>query len=127
MKYLLILTLCLSGCALNQYKARYSQGTITGYEETKMADGTYSLRYVSGPNSVQQDTYNMFLRRASELTIANGSKYFKVKDGKFAQNQEQRLTMTVTLPEYSGIISFTNELSKDSISATDSLKDLAKK
>lgn len=78
-----LLSICLLGCQ-TPYQADSFRG---GYSETKLNDSMYSVTF-RGNGFTDEDTVNKYLlKRASELTLQNGYRYFAVIDSH--ENVEQ--------------------------------------
>lgn len=76
---LLLLTalLILSGCSMTEYHALDSLG---GYSEMRLAKDIYKVRYKGNSSYSKNLVEDYTLRRAAELTVKSGYKYFKVED-----------------------------------------------
>ncbi|MGZ3725171.1 MAG: CC0125/CC1285 family lipoprotein [Pseudobdellovibrio sp.] len=123
----LILTGLLTACAAPSYQRANADGTHrTGYSETRLTANSYRVIYLDG----KADTvYVNFLKRASELTLENGYKYFITQDDGASKENSMNLgigygsTIDVALPRKEATVVFKNEKSDNAIDASEFLKN----
>lgn len=122
MKLLLIILLCgaLSSCSSNAYKA-YSN--LTGYKDYKISSNRYSVFYQLNGHATEDLVYKMFLKRASEVTIENGGKYFKIIKEKAGSMKNG----PVAWPNYTGEILILKKNEPNSYNATELMSGFLKK
>lgn len=113
-----ILSLSLA-CATPQtsYKPLNGKGIYTGFEDTKISNNVYRIRFVGVAGTDQTIIYKMFLRRCSELGLQNKQNYFLVKDVNTNPVTAGMLGVVMTYPQYEGTVTFSNKKHEDSFNA----------
>ena len=103
MKFLFALTLAigLSGCATSKYH-KWETMNDSGFKETKISKGLYTVIYQGNGNNSPADVYTFFLKRASQLTKSKGYQFFRVENGQAGSRQNG----PVNWPNYTGNIRF---------------------
>jgi hypothetical protein len=66
--------LTVSGCATS-YQAK---GLTGGFTETRVSENTYQVQFEGNGYTSQEKTSRFILRRAAELTLENGERYFNM-------------------------------------------------
>lgn len=67
-----LFTLSVSGCA-TAYQSKRLSG---GFEETRLGDGMYQVRFQGNGYTSQDRASQFLLRRCAELTLEHGQRYF---------------------------------------------------
>jgi hypothetical protein len=127
MKYMLPLLVILSGCATPEYQRSGENGTHKlGYSEIKVTGDSYRITYIG---SSQDNAYIGFMRRASELTLKDGYKYFVIKDVgplKEAASANNILirgtTYDFSIPQYQATMVMKKQKPEDGVDAEEFLK-----
>lgn len=86
---LIVAVSLLSGCSTGYQKMDHS----CGYSDMKLSSNTYLVEYTSNAYTGHSTNIKHALRRAAELTKANGYKYFKVAN---STDTSSRYTQPVT-------------------------------
>lgn len=66
----------LTGCATGYFKKNFLGNY--GYQETRVSDNTYIVKYRANDMTTPVQTYQYALRRSAELTLSNGYSHFNV-------------------------------------------------
>jgi len=118
---LILVLLLASACAsIGYYKAAGAKGTPDGYSEAKLSTTTYHVRYVGKANQ-KEIIHSLFLRRAAELTIQEGYKYFVIHDNDDA-SQRGLSSAPPDLPVYEANIEMLNKKVKGAYDAQSTWK-----
>jgi len=128
MKIMFFLTFLLAvGCAVPAYQRAGANGTHrTGYSEVRLSDNSYRVTYLDA----KMDTvYINFMRRASELTLENGYKYFETKDEGATKENSHLVSLTyghavdMALPRREATVVFMKDKTPNSTDAEAFLKN----
>jgi len=82
---LFIIALFLFGCGPTKYQ-KLTMWDGLGYEDEKVADGIYKIKYLSNANTTMQQTIKFWHIRASELCGSKGYTSETVKDFKLNED-----------------------------------------
>jgi len=72
--------ICTCGCQPTPYQ-RLGTGSAGGYSDTRLSEDTFHVRFVANNNTQSRTVYDYLYRRAAELTLENGFKYFAIIRG----------------------------------------------
>lgn len=78
---LCLMLFAINGCAVSGY-GKYSQLSGTGYKEVRIDSNTFKVYYEASSRYSLEETRDLALRRAAELTKMNGYLYFTVLEDK---------------------------------------------
>jgi hypothetical protein len=112
--------LFLFGCGAVPYKKMGSGGVgkvPTGYEDVEVAKNLYRVKFQGNGNNTSTEVYQMFLRRAAEVTAEKGGTHFLVENGQ-ANNFDN---VGVQWPAYEGNVKVLNSPQEDSMAAKEIL------
>lgn len=102
----LLIEFVFVGCATPYQRVNGDGLHRTGYEETKLTTDKFRIRYLDKDSML---AYRRFLRRASEITLENGGKSFKILDQGANQERERGavvggLYQSMALPQFEATI-----------------------
>lgn len=118
----------LGACATPEYQKAGANGTHrTGYSDFKVSDNSYRVKYLDNGS---QKAYKNFMRRASELAIENGYRYFEIRDkGPMKEsakmvNLGSGVSQNWALDQYEATVVFKKKKDDDSIDAKEYLSSI---
>jgi hypothetical protein len=113
----------MSGCAtMNDYKKVGTGGTLGGYDEVEIKPGVYKVTFQGqGDGTNDVNVYSSFLRRSADLARQNKAPYFKVTEGLAGSIHRGMGFASVSIPNYTGLVTFLQTKEPDSFSADEIL------
>ncbi|MGJ3230314.1 MAG: CC0125/CC1285 family lipoprotein [Oceanicaulis sp.] len=92
-----VLFLGLAACAPTPtaYGPAAAAPSGIGYEELRIEQDRWRVSFTGGPSASRSEVERLALRRAAELTLANGYDWFTVVDRRFDQEGENRSPVRV--------------------------------
>lgn len=120
-----ILLFAMAGCATPQYQKYMADNTYkVGYFDQKLSQTKYRVRYV---DTTEEKALVGFMRRASQITLENGYRFFIEKDNGASRDSSTKWIISgvahdASLPQYSGTIILTRNESENTVDAKEFLK-----
>jgi hypothetical protein len=121
----LVTSAFLFRCATPEYQAyKENSNYRVGYTDTKLTSSMYRVKYVDVDS---QKAYKNFMRRASQITLDNGFKYFDLKDvGALKENSINMglgygHSIDMALNQYEATIVMRKDRGSDSMDASEFL------
>ncbi len=81
----------LMGCASDLYRPADPYQRV-GYTDGEMGDGRFYVTFAGAPTTPQEETLAFAVRRAAEITLANGRDWFEVV-GQLTEDQREDLLL----------------------------------
>lgn len=113
-----------AGCTTTAHYKQSTPGNKFGYTDSKITERSYRVVYTHN-NSTR--AYDGFMRRAAELTVASGQKYFSAKEVNTGQKTTYVGLIAVPFTETQGTVFFEEKKSAENFDATEVLANLSKK
>lgn len=97
----------MTGCStVTTYKPAGEGNRLHGWEEVKLANGNYHLKYIGNIEAKEQVVYDLFMRRANDLSKIENKPCFKIESGQFITQVDHIGFMARSLPTYQGDVVF---------------------
>ena len=81
---------CICGCQPTPYQ-RLGTTPAGGYSETRFSENEFHVKFVGNYNTPPATVHNYLYRRAAELTLEKGFKYFAVIRGPLPLTERRQL------------------------------------
>jgi hypothetical protein len=91
------IAIVLAACAPTPtlYGPSLAGGSGVGYDALRVEDDRWRVSFTGGPGASREQVERLALRRAAELSLANGFEWFEVVDRRFEQEGDNRSPVRV--------------------------------
>lgn len=92
-----LIALALAGCAASPtvYGPAGATSSGVGYDDLRIEDDRWRVTFTGGPGASRNEVERLALRRAADLTLANGYTWFEVIDRRYDAEGEDRSPVSV--------------------------------